>query len=178
MQPIVLIKIFIALFSLGWSSFCLSEENWYPFTSSQSNLSLAIDKNSVTVEGNKVRFWERVEFARPEQVDEVSGRLIKFKKIQRVMHCVERTQGVIRGSLFGENNKLIEAIIVDADKVEMSPIAAGTVAEQELSVVCAQVQKTNSGVGHIPPLAPTLPSSVTDTSSTLDIRNNNAQRSP
>jgi regulator of extracellular matrix RemA (YlzA/DUF370 family) len=105
----------------------------------------------VTVEGKKVTFWERVEFVKPDQIDEVSGRLIKFKRIQRVMDCEARLQGVLRGSLFGENNKLIEAIINDADKVQMNPIPPGTVAEQELALVCPQAQSGAQPAGSMPP---------------------------
>ncbi len=169
MQLIVFIKLFITLTLLTGAVTGHAAEDWHVFTLGQGNVSLAMDKSSLVIDGKKVSFWERVEFARPDQIDEVSGRLIKSKRIQRVMHCEARTQGVLRGSLFGENNKLIEAIIIDVDKVEMQPIAAGTVAEQQWAMVCARGQKTAQPAGMIPPLAP-LPAIPTDARSTVDLR--------
>jgi regulator of extracellular matrix RemA (YlzA/DUF370 family) len=151
MQHIVFNRFFTIILALGWSQICVATEEWKALTSGQNNLSLAIDISRVVVEGKKVTFWERVEFIKPDQVDEVSGRLIKFKRIQRVMDCETRMQGVLRGSLFGENNKLIEAIINDSDKVQMSAIPPGTVAEQELALVCSQGQSGAEPAGSIPP---------------------------
>lgn len=138
MQLIVFINIFIIILACAWSKISFANEDWTPLTSNQSNLSLAIDLRRVVVDGKKVTFWERVEFAQPDQMDEVSGRMIKFKRIQRVMDCAATTQAVLKGSTFGENNKLIEAVILDPAKVLMAPIERGTIAEQQLKIVCAQ----------------------------------------
>ncbi len=176
MQAIVLFKISFVLCSAAWSKASFSAEDWHVFTLNQSNLSLAIDKSSIVVEGKTVRFWERVEFARPDQIDEVSGRLIKSKRIHRIMHCEARTQGVLRGSLFGENNKLIEAIMVEVDKVDMKAITPGTVAEQEWAMACAQLQQRDRAVSQMPPLVPLVPSVTTDTGPTTDARGSNTSR--
>lgn len=136
MQLIDLIKYFILLLTLIWASATLAIEDWLVLNPHEKNVFIAIDPGSVVKQGGKVIFWERVEFERPEEKDEVSGRMIKYKRVQRIMDCAAKTQGVLRGSTFGENNKLIEAIILDAEKVPMNPVPPGTVAHQQFEIVC------------------------------------------
>ncbi|MEY4729599.1 MAG: hypothetical protein RL020_757 [Pseudomonadota bacterium] len=138
MQVIVLINNLILFMILAWSSTLLAAEDWLVLNPQEKNVFIAIDQSSVVQNSGKVIFWERVEFERPEEKDEVSGRMIKYKRVQRVMDCAAKTQGVLRGSTFGENNKLIEAIILDAEKIEMRPIMEGSVGQLQFDMMCKQ----------------------------------------
>lgn len=156
-------------------------EDWHVLTAGDANISLAIDKGTLARDGAVVKFWERVEFEQPEQKDEVSGRMIKFKRIQRVMDCTARTQGVLRGSLFAENGKLIEASITEPGSVLMSPIPSGTIAEQQFDLVCAKTPAAAAAskpVGTIPSIAPVSPVIPADTAPTVDLRSGPPPRQP
>ena len=85
-----------------------------------------------------VTFWEKVIYEKAEQKDEVTDRPIKEKHVHRVMSCVQRTQGFKYGATFAEGGKMIESLVVDAARVELTPIAPRTVAEEELRLVCTR----------------------------------------
>jgi hypothetical protein len=138
MYLFVYIRLFILLLLLTGSNQANALADWLVLNSGAGNVLFSMDKNSVVLEGPSVMFWEKVEFIQPEEKDEVSGRKIKFKRVQRMMDCAEKTQGVVRGSIFGENNKLIEAIILEPANVVMAPIKAGSVAEQQWKLACAK----------------------------------------
>lgn len=141
MQLIVLIPYFFAFALLTTGRFAKAAEDWLPLPVVSGNVSLALDKNSLAIEGSQAMFWERAQFERAEEKDEVSGRMITSKRVYRVMNCANRTQGVLRGSLFGENGKLIESIILLPEKVQMEAIPAGSVAEYEFNLVCGDLLK-------------------------------------
>jgi hypothetical protein len=170
MQLIVFIEFIVLLLAVAWTNASHGAEDWHVFTSNGANISLAIDKASVIRQGATVKFWERVEFEKPEQQDEVSGRMIKFKRIHRVMDCSARTQGVLRGSLFAENGKLIEASISEPASVQMSSIPPGTLAEQELDLACAKTPAAGRPPGTIPPIVPVSPAIPAENAPTVDLR--------
>lgn len=110
--------------------------DWVTIKANDQNVTFYVDRASVRTEGALVTFWESMVFAKPTRKDDVSGKLIKEKRVYRVMHCINRTQGFRYGATYGENGKLIEALTVDEAHVEMAPVAAGSVADGELSLVC------------------------------------------
>jgi hypothetical protein len=138
MQLFDFIKYFILALALSYTVAAPAAEDWLVLNPQEKNVFIAIEQSSVVRQGEKALFWERVEFEQPIEKDEVSGRMIKYKRVQRVMDCAARTQGVLRGSSFGENHKLIEAIIFEAEKVEMSPVAPGTIAQMQFEIACKQ----------------------------------------
>jgi hypothetical protein len=163
----VLINFFMLTLLLAASSLAKAEADWQVLNPRAGNTLISMDKNSVVLEAANVTFWEKVEFAQAEEKDDVSGRMIKFKRVQRLMDCTEKTQGVLRGSTFGENNKLIEAIILEPANVVMTPIQSGSVAELQWKLACTK--SNTSSVS--PPLATPFDSSLDLRLSTeLDIR--------
>ena len=113
--------------------------DWVSFRANDPNVTFYVDRASVKVSGPTVSFWETMMFDKPNRKDEVSGRLIKEKRVYRVMNCRSRTQGYRYGAIYGENGKLIESVLVDETKVEMAPIVEGSVAEGEHRMVCETV---------------------------------------
>jgi hypothetical protein len=137
MRPINYLKISVCIFALNLANTSFASDAWYLITESDSNISIAINLATLERQNNLVIFWERVEFDEPEQQDEISGRLIKYKRTQRVFNCETRTQGVLRGALFDENNKLIEASIAELADVAMTSIPPDTFAESQYDLVCS-----------------------------------------
>jgi hypothetical protein len=178
MQLIVFIEFIVFILAMAWTNPSHGAEDWQAFTPAEANISLALDKASITRQGTTVKFWERVEFVQPEQQDEVSGRMIKFKRIHRLMDCSARTQGVLRGSLFAENGKLIEASITEPASVQMSAIPTGTLAEQEFDLVCAKTPVAARPAGTIPPIAPVSPAIPAENAPTVDLRGAPPPRQP
>ena len=96
----------------------------------------AIDQGSIERQGEIVRFWEKLVYIQPKVVDEASGKWVKEKKVHRLMHCAERTQGVISGATYTENGRFISSVSFDAPQSAMSAIPPGTLAAAELELVC------------------------------------------
>ena len=114
----------------------LATEAWLTIPNSDSNIMFAIDQGSIERQGEIVRFWEKLVYIQPKVVDEASGKWVKEKKVHRLMHCAERTQGVISGATYTENGRFISSVSFDAPQSEMSAIPPGTLAAAELELVC------------------------------------------
>jgi hypothetical protein len=114
----------------------LAAEDWQTITTNAPNISFLVDKGSLERKGSLVYFRERMTFAKPEVKEEVSGRLIKEKRVQRVMNCVERTQGIVYGAIYAEGGAFITSTSFDDALKTMTAIPGGTVAEEELRLVC------------------------------------------
>ena len=119
----------------------LATEAWLTIPNSDSNIMFAIDQGSIERQGEIVRFWEKLVYIRPKVVDEASGKWVKEKKVHRLMHCAERTQGVISGATYTENGRFISSVSFDAPQSEMSAIPPGTLAAAELELVCKMSAK-------------------------------------
>ncbi len=149
-QPIVFIQLFFIALGLLIANPSHAAEDWQLLSSAEANASFAIDKASIVRMGPKVRFWERTEFQRPEQIDEASGLPIKYKRVQRLIDCSERTQGVLRGSIFSEKGKLIEALTNDPAQVRMIPVPPQSIGDKELEIVCGTRAVPAAGAAAIP----------------------------
>ena len=75
---------------LGTSQAAMAAEQWVPIAVDSPNVAFAVDVGSITRDGERVTFRERVVFAVPDQRDAASGKLIKEKQVLRVMHCKEK----------------------------------------------------------------------------------------
>ena len=111
-------------------------EAWLAIPNSDPNIMFAIDQGSIERQGDIVRFWEKLVFIQPKIVDEASGKWVKEKKVHRLMHCADATQGVISGATYAENGRFISSVSFDAPQSEMSAIPPGTLAAAELKLVC------------------------------------------
>ena len=114
----------------------LATESWLTIPNSDPNILFSIDQGSIERQGDIVRFWEKLVFIQPKIVDEASGKLVKEKKVHRLMHCADATQGVISGATYAENGRFISSVSFDAPQSEMSAIPPGTLAAAELKLVC------------------------------------------
>lgn len=114
-------------------------ENWLVIPTATPNLTFSIDRGNLEQNGNLVKFWEKLTYAKPEIQDDVSGYLIAEKKMHRVMDCTEKVQGLIHGATYGEHGRFITSISVDEDKIAMSEIPPDTIAASELVLVCGTV---------------------------------------
>ena len=130
---------FAALLCITHSAF--ATEAWLTIPNSDPNIMFAIDKDSIERQGELVQFWEKLEFIQPKIVDEASGKWVKEKKVHRLMHCADRTQGVISGATYSENGRFISSVSFDAPQSEMSTIPPGTLAAAELTLVCKMSAK-------------------------------------
>ena len=119
----------------------LATEAWLTIPNSDSNIMFAIDQGSIERQGEIVRFWEKLVYIRPKVVDEASGKWVKEKKVHRLMHCAERTQGVISGATYTENGRFISSVSFDEPQSQMSAIPPGTLAAAELKLVCEMSAK-------------------------------------
>ena len=119
----------------------LATEAWLTIPNSDSNIMFAIDQGSIERQGEIVRFWEKLVYIQPKVVDEASGKWVKEKKVHRLMHCADRTQGVISGATYSENGRFISSVSFDAPQSEMSAIPPGTLAAAELELVCKMSAK-------------------------------------
>ena len=119
----------------------LATEAWLTIPNSDPNIMFEIDKDSIERQGELVQFWEKLVFIQPKIVDEASGKWVKEKKVHRLMHCADRTQGVISGATYSENGRFISSVSFDAPQSEMSAIPPGTLAAAELELVCKMSAK-------------------------------------
>lgn len=111
-------------------------EDWQTVVTVSDNLVFAIDHGRVERKGDLVTFWEKLVYIRPDTKDETSGKWIKEKKVKRIMHCKEKTQGYIEGITYGDKDIFITAISLTEPQVKMNPIPPNTVAEKEFDIVC------------------------------------------
>ena len=131
--------LFAGLFFITNTSF--AAEEWITIPNSDPNIMFSIDKASIEREGNLVRFWERLVFTQPKIKDEASDKMVKEKKVHRLMSCAENTQGFISGATYAENGRFISSVSFDNPQAQMSLIPPGTLAAEELGLVCALSQK-------------------------------------
>lgn len=101
-----------------------------------ANATFSVDLESVERSDNKVTFWEKLIYAKPEQKDPASGRMIKEKLVRRILDCADRTLGYTRGVVLAEQGRTIQAVAIDEARVQMQPIPAGSSANRELMLVC------------------------------------------
>lgn len=111
-------------------------EVWLTIPNSDSNILFSIDQGSIERQGDMVRFWEKLVFIQPKMVDAASEKWVKEKKVHRLMHCADATQGVISGATYAENERFISSVSFDTPETKMSPIPPGTLAAEELRLVC------------------------------------------
>ena len=81
-------------------------------------------------------FWEKMGYVTPEAKDQTSGKKIKEKKVRRIINCKERTQGYNYGVTYAEDGSFITSIMLEPSQVKMTSIPPGTIAEEELNLVC------------------------------------------
>ncbi|MGB8436489.1 MAG: surface-adhesin E family protein [Burkholderiales bacterium] len=111
-------------------------ENWIQLPGVKPGVRFEVDAESVIGRGERVEFWERVEYATPSIKDEASLRLIKVKKVLRVMDCKARTQGLREAMAFSTDARLIEHVMLGGAGISMSPVPPGTIAEWQLDWAC------------------------------------------
>lgn len=114
--------------------------DWVVLPTASADVSFAVDLASLRRTGSRVSFWERLRYLKPEQTDAVSGKPIKEKRVHRVMDCAKRSQGFVYGAVYAEDGSFIESTSQDRARLKLTPIPPGTLAEQELQLVCGQGQ--------------------------------------
>jgi len=115
-------------------------EDWVTIPNSDPNITFSFDKSSVLRRGNLVSVWEKMVYTQPQIKDEASGKMIKEKKVHRLMNCEAYTQGVIFGATYAENGRFISSVSYDEPQAQMSPVPSGTLAAEELRLVCLLAQ--------------------------------------
>ncbi len=111
-------------------------ENWVQVPGVKPGVRFEVDAESVISRGERVEFWERVEYAKPSIKDEASLRMIKVKKVLRVMDCEARTQGFREAMAFSTDARLIEHVMLGGAGIAMTPVPPGTIAEWQLDWAC------------------------------------------
>lgn len=114
---------------------CAAEE-WVTIPNNDPNITFAVDKSSIERQGDVIRLWEKLVYTQPKTKDEASGKMVKEKKVHRLMNCVDHTQGVITGVSYTENGRFISSVTYDEPHA-MSPVPPGTLAAEQLRLVCA-----------------------------------------
>jgi Surface-adhesin protein E len=112
-------------------------ENWIQVPGAKPGIHFEVDAESVIARGDRVEFWERVEYEKPSIKDEASLRWIKVKKVLRVMDCEARTQGFREAMAFSTDARLIEHVMLGGAGINMSPVPPGTIAAWQLDWACA-----------------------------------------
>ncbi len=111
-------------------------QDWTTIQTAAPNIQFAINLNSAEREDDLVIFKERLTYTNSDKIDPASGMAIKEKLVKRVMDCARRTQGMLSGAMRSDTGSLIEMVTVDRAQMVMAPIPPGTLAEQELEMVC------------------------------------------
>ena len=114
-------------------------EDWKIIPTVSPDIIFSINTSSIERSENLVTFHEKLVFEKADRTDPVSGKPIKEKHTRRIMDCKGKTQGLLEGSMFDADGKLIEMVNFDKDQLDMTDIPKGTIAEQELDLVCAAV---------------------------------------
>lgn len=133
------VGFFAGLLSL-FAAHASAQEAWVVIPNLDPNITFAIDKNSIVRRGDLISVWEKLVYAETRQKDEASGKPIKEKKVHRLMHCTDATQGVISGATYTEHGRFISSVTYDAGKIAMMPIPPGTLAAEELQLLCLSTQ--------------------------------------
>lgn len=128
--------LFAGLVCVCTAPAAFAAEDWITIPNSDPNITFSFDKGSIERRGNLVRVWEKMVYAQAQIKDEASGKMVKEKKIHRLMHCADYTQGVIFGATYTENGRFISSISYDEPQTQMSAIPSGTLAAEELRLVC------------------------------------------
>lgn len=118
------------------ASVALADTSWRAMPTQVTNVLFSVDEASLMRDGDRVSFWERLVYVVPPN-DDVSGKQVKEKRVHRVMDCAGKTQGHLYGAMIAEDGQRIEAVSVDAAKVQMMPIPPDTLAARELAWACA-----------------------------------------
>jgi hypothetical protein len=124
------------------ASVSIQAQDWVAIPAEQPNVIFSVDLASIERKGNRVKFQEKLTFEQPTVTDSASGKPIKEKRVRRIMDCKDKTQGVLSGSMISDTGSLIE--MVSYEKLEMKPIPAGTLAEEEHRLVCGWTGEGNS----------------------------------
>ena len=127
--------LIILLLASGFEMANAAEE-WVAISTNASNVIFSVDKGDLKKNGDLVEFWEKLEYKQPEIVDLASGRKIKEKKVHRLINCKERTQGYSYGITYAEDGRFITSISLEPSQIKMDTIPPGTIAEEELGLVC------------------------------------------
>lgn len=111
-------------------------ESWIQVPGAKPGIRFEVDAESVTSRGERVEFWERVEYEKPSIKDEASLRWIKVKKVLRVMDCKARTQGFREAMAFSTDARLIEHVMLGGAGINMTPVPPRTIAAWQLDWAC------------------------------------------
>ena len=131
----------LALLSFLFASHGADAQEWTPIDTAAPNVEFAIDFTSIERDAEFVIFKERLTYVNADKIDSASGMLIKVKLVRRVMDCVNKTQGMLSGSMRNESGVLIEMVTFDRSQMVMAPIPPGTLAEHELELVCKKTKR-------------------------------------
>lgn len=110
---------------------------WLIIETNDPNILFEVDEKSIVKRGSSVMFSERLSYLNSRPTDLTSGKTIHRKIIYRIMNCIKRTQGLLQGAVYGENDSLIESIHILETKVQMQAIPKGSLAEAEADLVCS-----------------------------------------
>ncbi|MCC6609441.1 MAG: hypothetical protein IT515_07175 [Burkholderiales bacterium] len=116
-------------------------ENWVSVAGARPGIRFEVDAGSIVRRGDRVEFWERVEYESPTVRDEASLRLIKVKKVLRVMDCKARTQGFREAMAFSTDARLIEHVLLGSVGIQMDPVPPRTIAAWQLEWACAKAMR-------------------------------------
>jgi hypothetical protein len=111
-------------------------QDWVALPAEQPNVLFAVDLASIKRDGHRVTVQERLTYDNANQFDPASGKRIKEKRVLRVLDCKDKKQGMLSGSMLSDTGSLIEMLSFDQANLEMTPIPPGTLAEEELRLVC------------------------------------------
>lgn len=130
------LSLFAGLICVCTAPAAFAAEEWITIPNSDPNITFSFDKGSIERRGNLVRVWEKMVYTQAQIKDEASGKMVKEKKVHRLMHCADYTQGVISGATYTENGRFISSVSYDEPQTQMSPVPTGTLAAEELRLVC------------------------------------------
>ena len=137
-----------ALICVGISCTASAAEEWVTIPTNASDVTFSIDKGSVECKKHTVRFWEKITYGQPDVVDQASDKLVKEKKVHRIMDCLKNTQSLIYGATYADDGKFITSVSFDESKIKMTAIPPGTLAAEELALVCGELaNKTRNTSG-------------------------------
>lgn len=128
----------LALLAALAAAAAAAAENWVPVAGARPGVRFEVDAGSIVRRGDRVEFWERVEYEKPTLRDEASLRLIKVKKVLRVMDCKARTHGFREAMAFSTDARLIEHVLLGGAGIRMEPVPPRTIAAWQLAWACAQ----------------------------------------
>lgn len=114
----------------------LPQSNWVSIPVKDPNREFYLDQASVHIENGEVLFWDKIVFKQPTQTDEASGQMIKEKRILHRANCKTQEWTLIRGAIYDEQGRFIEALTPSKENAPRSSIKLGTVAAIELARAC------------------------------------------